>query len=133
MSDKAFQSSRGGAPFPRSANDWIEKGMEPVQAEHRMRQDVFGHDYKVDARGAPIEQGKGSAAQLTAQHIQAKQIGEDAAAAKGMRLGYHPGLEQAFDPRIQDQIDRAVAAAVRKAKPAGGRRKKAKTAEPVEH
>lgn len=131
--EKAFQSTRGGAPFPRSAAEWMEKGMEPAQAEHRMRQEVFGADHRTDAKGTPIEQGKGSALQPTAQHLQAKQIAEDAARSHGMRLGYHPGLEGAFDPRIQDQIDRAVAAAIRKSKPTATRRgKKAKPAsEPV--
>ncbi len=131
MSEKAFQSTRGGAPFPRSANEWMEKGMPADQAEHRMRQEVFGHDHKTDAKGNPIEQGKGSAAQPTAQHLQAKQIGEDAAAQRGMRQGWNPGLEGAFDPRIQDQIDRAVAAAMRK-KPAPRRGKKAKAAAPAQ-
>jgi hypothetical protein len=67
----AFQSKGGGAPFPRSANEWMEKGMPADQAEHRMRQEVFGHDYKVDAKGNPIETGKGSAAQVTLHHKQA--------------------------------------------------------------
>lgn len=128
--EKAFQSTRGGAPFPRSANEWIEKGMEPAQAENRMRQEVFGHDHKVDASGKPVEQGKGSAAQPTAQHLQAKQIAEDGARQHGMRMGYHGGLEGAFDPRIQDQIDRAVAAAMRK-KPAAQRRGKKAKASPA--
>jgi hypothetical protein len=108
----------------------MEKGMEPAQADHRMKQEVFGHDYRTDAAGNPVEQGKGSAAQPTQQHLMAKQIGEDAARSRGMRAGYTPALEGAFDPRIQDQIDRAVAAALRRTKPAPRRGKKAKPAEP---
>jgi len=130
-SPKAFTGPDGGVPFPRSAKEWENKGYSPEQAEQRMRNEVFGHDHKADAKGNPIEQGKGSAAQQTHQHLQAMHIAETAAAARGMRLGYSPAIEGAFDPRIQDQIDRAVAAALRKAKPATRRAKKAKPADPV--
>jgi hypothetical protein len=93
MSSTMFQSRTGSVPHPRTANEWMEKGYSPDQAEHKIRQDVFGHDYKVDAKGNPIEQGKGSAAQQTLQH---KQSLERIAAAR-RSVGY-TGAE-AYDPR----------------------------------
>jgi hypothetical protein len=116
-----FESSKGGVPFPRTSNEWMAKGYTPEQAEHRMRQDVFGHDYQTDAKGNPIERGKGSAAQPTAQHQMELVRSQEAEIARKMRLGWHPGMEHAFDPR-------SAPAARAKKRPA--RRKTA--AQPVE-
>jgi hypothetical protein len=38
------------------------------EAEHKVRQLVFGHDYLIGADGQPVEQGKGSPSQQTSQH-----------------------------------------------------------------
>jgi hypothetical protein len=104
---KLFQGKNGGAPFPRTESEWIEKKMsqgvsfEDAQkdAQHKLRQDVFGHDYKVDAKGNPIENGKGSAAQSTAQHQQALERSAGARAAMRSKVGYTPALAGTFDPR----------------------------------
>src|SRR5882724_4620676 len=90
-----FQGKNGGAPFPRTEGEWIEKKMsqgvdyETAQkdATHKMRSDVFGHDYQIDRSGNPIERGKGSAAQPTAQHQQALQISMEAEARRQMTMG----------------------------------------------
>lgn len=103
------KSGEGTVPFPRNVNEWMAKGMTQEAAEHKMRQDVFGHDYKTDAKGNPIETGKGSASQQTAQHLQAKAISDDAEIARRMRTGWHPGLEHAFDPRTAAPRRRAAA------------------------
>jgi hypothetical protein len=92
----AFQSAGGGACFPRNTQEWQEKGMAPELAEHRMKQEVFGHDYRVDAKGNPIEQGKGSAQQQTAHH---KQALEKIAAARRSAVGFTGALDGAFDPK----------------------------------
>lgn len=99
MSTITFRGVNGGAPFPRNAGEWIEKGVPPEQAEHRMRADVFGQDYQTDAKGQPVEKGKGSAAQPTFQHQQALGIAQEAEARRQMTMGWHPGLANAFDPR----------------------------------
>lgn len=128
-----FESKAGGVPFPRSATEWQAKinpdtdtNFTPKEAEHKIAKDVFGHDYTADAAGNPIERGKGSALQPTAQHLQALEIANDAAVARKMRLGWHPGLQ--FDPK-QAEIDRLMAelAKAKKRKPA-----KAKKAAPAE-
>lgn len=132
-----FQSKDESVPFPRTAGEWGAKlnpltgdRFTPVEAEHKMRQDVFGHDYKTDAAGAPVEKGKGSAAQPTAQHENALMISQEAEMARRMRLGWHPGMTQAFDPR-QAEIDRLTAelAAAKKRKPVKAKPKKAAPAE----
>lgn len=94
-----FQGKSGGVPFPRNVNEWIEKGYSPEAATHKVRQDVFGHDYKVDAKGNPIENGRGSAQQQTAQHTEALERTAGARAAMRSKVGYSPSLEGAFDPR----------------------------------
>ena len=101
-----FTSKEGSAPFPRSADDWKLK-VNPVtgvnftqkEAEHKVAQDVFGHDYTTDRSGNPIEKGKGSAHQQTAQHQQALMIAQDAEISRKLRMGWHPGLENAFNPK----------------------------------
>jgi hypothetical protein len=45
--------------------DWLERHFEAV------KQNVFGVDYKTDAKGNPIEQGKGSAMNQTRQSVDA--------------------------------------------------------------
>lgn len=105
-----FESTKGGVPFPRTKDEWIAKGRSPEEAEHKMRQDVFGHDYQTDKSGNPIERGKGSAFQQTPQHVQEMHRSQEAEIARKMRMGWHPGLEHAFNPRD--------AAPVRRKKPA---------------
>jgi hypothetical protein len=53
---------------PLNVSDFMERGLSEKDAQHRVNQMVFGHDYKTDADGNPIEQGNGSAQQLTPQH-----------------------------------------------------------------
>lgn len=115
-----FQSKNGTVPFPRSAGEWEAKGLSPADAEHKMRQDVFGHDYTTDKSGAPIERGKGSAAQPTAQHLMAKSIGEDAERSRQMRMGWHPGLEQSFNPKAAPRARRKTGKRKTAAAPAEG-------------
>jgi hypothetical protein len=66
--------------------DWMAKinpltgqGFTREEAEHEVRNEVFGHDYKVDAFGDPIEQGKGSVLQQMQHHRDAlaKQAARD--------------------------------------------------------
>lgn len=82
---------------PRTVKDFMTLGMSRDHAEHRVRQDVFGHDYKTDAKGSPIEQGLGSAQNQTSQHKAALAREQRATAS----VGYHPGLENAYDPRME--------------------------------
>jgi hypothetical protein len=51
----------------------IYKGMTPAQAAEAEAEAVFGIGYKRDAKGRPVERGKGSKAQQTSQHIAALQ------------------------------------------------------------
>jgi hypothetical protein len=103
---KTFQGKNGGAPFPRTESEWVEKKMQQGVsfedaskfADHKMCQDVFGHDYKIDAKGFPIETGIGSAAN-PGDSDRVKRAEADAMAQAKMRLGWHKGLETAFDPR----------------------------------
>lgn len=117
-----FQSKNGTVPFPRSAGEWEAKGLSPADAEHKMRQDVFGPDYTTDKSGAPVEKGKGSAAQPTAQHLMAKSISDEADMNRRMKMGWHPGLDQSFDPRSAPRARRKTTAKRRKtaAAPAEG-------------
>ncbi|WP_213740943.1 hypothetical protein [Bradyrhizobium sp. dw_411] len=102
-----FQGKNGGVPFPRTEKEWIEKKMSQgvpyedaqKEAQHRLCQDVFGHDYKVDAKGSPIETGRGSAQQSTVQHQQALARSAGARAAMRSKVGYTPALAGSFDPR----------------------------------
>lgn len=117
MSTKLFQGKNGGAPFPRTETEWIEKKMsqgEPFEsaqqfAQRKISEDVFGHDHQVNAKGEPIERGKGSASQPTAQHQQALEISREAEAKRRMTMGWHPGLASGFDPRAQSIIDELLA------------------------
>ncbi|MCG2639662.1 MULTISPECIES: hypothetical protein [Bradyrhizobium] len=93
------QNKTGGPTFPRTAAEWQEKGHSPAQADHKMCQDVFGHDYRIDAKGYPIETGRGSAANPVTESLIAQEREKDAAEQAKMRLGWHKGLENAFDPR----------------------------------
>lgn len=108
MSTVNFQSkgNEGSVPFPRNADEWQYKRnpatgnyFTPQEAEHKVAQDVFGHDYKIDQAGNPIERGKGSATQVTAQHQQELARAEQTRSAARARLGWSPNLEGAFDPR----------------------------------
>ncbi len=113
-----FKSAGGGAPFPRTAQEWMEKGRSPEEAEHKIAQDVFGQDYQKDAKGAPIERGKGSALQPTSQHQQALAISQEAEARRRMTMGWHPGLAAAFDPREAPAPRRRAASRKKRAGPA---------------
>jgi hypothetical protein len=103
MTQKAFQSG-GGECFPRNTKEWVEKGYSADQAEHKIRQDVFGHDFRVDTMGKPIEQGIGSERNQTTQHRQALQTAAAARSAMHSRVGYTPTLVDAFDPREAARI-----------------------------
>jgi hypothetical protein len=94
-----FQGKNGGVPFPRNENEWLEKGLSPEQAAKKVADDVFGHGHQVDAKGRPIETGRGSARNPTAQSKQALEIAAAARAAARSKIGYSPSLEGAFDPR----------------------------------
>jgi hypothetical protein len=95
-----FQKKDGRIPFPRTAEEWTAAGLSPAQADHKMCQDVFGHDYKIDAKGYPIERGKGSALQPSSESLKAIEREKSAAEQAKMRLGWHKGLENSFDPRL---------------------------------
>lgn len=115
MADPTF------SPHPRTESEWIAKGKTPEQARRKVTEDVFGVDYRTDTKGNPIEVGKGSAAQTTQQHREALDRNTRAERAYRASLGYHPGLEGAFDPRIaalEEENARLRAAAKRKPKPA---------------
>ena len=94
---KLFQGKNGGAPFPRTEGEWVEKRMSQGHsyeaasefATKKLRDDVFGEGHKVDAKGNPVENGKGSAAQPTAQHQQALEISREAEARRRMTMGWH--------------------------------------------
>jgi hypothetical protein len=60
------------AVFEQSLN----KGMTPAEAAEAEVVSVFGVGYKKDAKGNPIETGKGSKAQQTSQHLAALQKAE---------------------------------------------------------
>ena len=94
-----FQGKSGGVPFPRNVTEWMEKGLSPEQATHKMRNDVFGHNYQLDAKGEPIERGIGSAHQQTTQHKQALERSAGARAAMRSKIGYTSAVAGAFDPR----------------------------------
>ena len=104
---KLFQNKNGGVPFPRNETEWVEKKMSQGYAYadassfavDKVRQDVFGHDYQLDAKGNPIETGRGSAQQQTAQHKQALERAAGARAAMRSKVGYTPTLAGTFDPK----------------------------------
>jgi hypothetical protein len=136
---KLFQGKNGGAPFPRTESEWVEKKMSQGEsfegaqqfAKRKITEDVFGHDFQTDKSGTPIERGKGSAAQPTAQHQQALMIAQEAEAKRAMTMGWHPGLTNAFDPRAQAIIDDLIAKVERLSRQAPRKspaRKKAKPA-----
>jgi hypothetical protein len=107
MTTQLFQGKNGGLPFPRTEDEWIEKKMSQgmsfegaqKEAEHRVAQDVFGHDFKRDAKGNPIETGIGSANNQSPQHKMALEKAAEARAAARSRMGWNPSLENAHDPR----------------------------------
>jgi hypothetical protein len=111
---KIFQGKNGGVPFPRTEGEWIENQMSKGHsfedasrfAAKKMRDDVFGDGHKTDPKGNPIEVGKGSALQPTAQHHQALMISEEAKAKRAMTMGWHPGLVNAFDPSAAPAVRR---------------------------
>jgi hypothetical protein len=102
-----FQGKNGGVPFPRTESEWIEKKMSQGHsledasgfAVHKIRQDVFGHDYQLDKAGNPIETGRGSAQQQTHQHKAALERSAGARAAMRSKIGYTSAVADTFDPR----------------------------------
>jgi hypothetical protein len=94
-----FKSKSGSVPFPRTTDEWIDAGKSPAQADHRMCQEVFGANYRIDAKGYPIETGRGSAANPVSESLRAIEHEKTAAEQAKMRLGWHKGLENSFDPR----------------------------------
>jgi hypothetical protein len=54
----------------------LQAGMTPAEAAEKEAESVFGVGYKKDAKGNPIEMGKGSKAQQTSQHLAALQKAE---------------------------------------------------------
>jgi hypothetical protein len=68
----------GRDPLSVSAvfEDAINKGLTAEEAEQKEFENVFGIGAKRDAKGRPIEVGKGSRAQQTSQHMAALQKGE---------------------------------------------------------
>jgi hypothetical protein len=51
----------------------VHKGKTPAEAAEMEAEMVFGIGYKKDAKGQPIEKGKGSKVQQTSQHLAALQ------------------------------------------------------------
>jgi hypothetical protein len=51
----------------------MNQGMTEAQARERIAQDVFGHNYRRDKDGTPIETGIGSATQPSREHLEATQ------------------------------------------------------------
>ena len=98
MADQ-FKKKDGGVPFPRNTQEWIDKGLTPAQADHKLCQDVYGSNYRIDAKGYPIETGRGSAANPVSESVKVIELEKSAAEQAKMRLGWHKGLENAFDPR----------------------------------
>jgi hypothetical protein len=54
----------------------LNKGKTPAEAADIEAEIVFGVGFKRDAKGQPIETGKGSKAQQTSQHLAALQKAE---------------------------------------------------------
>jgi hypothetical protein len=101
-----FQKKDGGVTFPRTMQEWMGKinpatgtHFTEAQADHKMCQDVFGPNYKLDQKGYPIETGRGSAANPASESLKAIEREKSAAEQAKARLGWHRGLEHAFDPR----------------------------------
>ena len=93
--------------------DWMDRYHAAVQAN------VFGHDHKTDRHGNPIEQGRGSASNQTAQSLAAyRKYGRD-------ELGYAENLkrmegELAASDKLRAEARAAAGAARRNA--IGGKR-----------
>jgi hypothetical protein len=82
-------------------NSLTREELSEMSAEERKlhfeneRKNVFGHDYKTDRHGRPIEQGIGSASQPSLNHFQALAAAEgqevaDAEMAKAVKAGTWP-------------------------------------------
>ena len=102
-----FQGKTGGVPFPRNESEWIEKKMSQGYsledasqfAVKKVRDDVFGEGHTVNAKGEPIETGRGSALQQTNQHKAALERSAGARAAMRSKIGYTSAVADTFDPR----------------------------------
>jgi hypothetical protein len=102
-----FRGKTGGVPFPRNESEWIENKMAKGYsledasqfAVQKVRDDVFGAGHTLDAKGEPIETGRGSALQQTNQHKAALERSAGARAAMRSRIGYTSAVADAFDPR----------------------------------
>ena len=64
MSDLNDPDRPGPVVYDRA----IEAGKTPKEAEEKLLESIFGVGFQRDAKGRPIEVGKGSAKQQTSQH-----------------------------------------------------------------
>jgi hypothetical protein len=92
-----MQTKTGAIPFPRTVDEWVGRGYSQDQALHKVRADVFGHDYKLNPKtNQPIEQGRGAPGRETQQHRAALERARD---FRRPSSGWGPGLEGSFDPK----------------------------------
>ena len=63
----------------------LAQGMSLQEAEHEMRNRVFGAGYRTDRNGKPIERGIGAPGNETEQHFAALEKYEGKAAADAAR------------------------------------------------
>ena len=64
-------------PNPLTLDELISEGKTHEQAQHIMRERVFGVNYARDEKGNPVENGLGSSLQPTAQHKEALRIANE--------------------------------------------------------
>ena len=86
-------------PNALTYSDMVANGTPVHEIHEIMHRRVFGDNYKRDNEGRPVEQGMGSAANPTPQHVEALQR------AKERQLGGGQSLDS-------DVIAKAVAAGV---------------------
>jgi hypothetical protein len=65
LSQSEIEDIEAGIAAGELPPDWLERHAAAVQAN------VFGHDHKKDKNGNPIEQGRGSESNMTAQAVAA--------------------------------------------------------------
>jgi hypothetical protein len=68
-----------------TATEFVAAGLNIEQANHEMRKRVFGHDYKTDRNGKPIETGIGAPGNESEHHFAAILKYEGKAAADAAR------------------------------------------------
>lgn len=64
-------------PNAMTMNELLSEGKTVAQAEQIMHERVFGVGFKKDEHGKPVEQGFGSEANPTPQHMIALKLAED--------------------------------------------------------